>query len=120
MLITQYWSSKNVPCCTSIFNFHENTGLCNSFQDFKLQFSTTVEVWHLLCCCQRKMKIDKTAEFWKMILAGTNLPNNDSCKKKRNFPFFNDPLLRPAKDGKIDKIKIYLRTMNQFFMIHAI
>ena len=106
MLITQYWSSKNVPCCTSIFNFHENTGLCNSFQDFKLQFSTTVEVWHLLCCCQRKMKIDKTAEFWKMILAGTNLPNNDSCEKKKEFSIHLMTPAPPAKDGKIDRIKI--------------
>jgi hypothetical protein len=31
-----------------------------------------------------EMKINKRAEFWKTILAGTNLPNNDKGKKMCN------------------------------------
>ena len=29
-----------------------------------------------------EMKINKRAEFWKTVLAGTDLPNNDKGKKK--------------------------------------
>ena len=29
-----------------------------------------------------EMKINKRAEFWKTVLAGTDLPNNDTSKEK--------------------------------------
>ena len=38
---------------------------------------------------RRKMKTNKNAEFWKSILAGTNLPNNDAGLHIFAFYFIN-------------------------------
>ena len=35
-------------------------------------------------CIFTEMKINKRAEFWKTVLAGTDLPNNDIGKNKCN------------------------------------
>jgi hypothetical protein len=38
------------------------------------------------------MKIKKNAEFWKSILEGTNLPNNDAGDNLLAFCFLNIPI----------------------------
>ena len=58
------------------------------------------------------MKINKNAEFWKSILAGTNLPNNDAGFNLIAFYFIN-PLILAGRFGQPTKI---LRLLKLYFV----